>query len=690
VHYVAVYVVVMGIPIGLNWRETGRRLWAAVGPRDDGGGRADALALGFLLYTLALHWLMALKPEISGDGMAMHLVIPAQVAWRHYWPFDVSKFVWAMMPMACNWAYALAYLPGGEYAARLLNFGFLAAVGGGIAGALRGRVPGWVAYLSAALFVSTPIVQFETGCLLVENFWALLVLGALLAVNRMEEDAHPGWLVVAAAIAGIGVATKFGCLPYSLAVMGWALWRHLRAGRSRKWAVAAVVVFVAMGAWPYVNSWRVTGSPLFPYRNAFFKSPLYDLENFADVRYRARINWRTLYDVTFESHRFIESQDGALGFQWFLLLPLAALGLWGGRQKLTRAAMVVAIAGGVVTFSGQSYLRYVYPSLVLLTLVIGLGWQRLRELDGRLGVVFTALALAVAAVNVYFIPSSNWHHKDFALNPLNGQERERYRSEAGPSRALVEVINASGEEDPQVAFLDDNAVGELHGTAWANSWHNRLFLRALRRPMFHPIRMLEFFRRLGITWFITYSDPKNNPLTTGKTAFNPYPFLALYTDRVAESGACSLWRLKPAVKSLPPEVVFSMYQDSLPPAAAGFHDDADSLLAFYGPWVADHNFAEPHNHTISFCDQPQCRFEFRFSGRRLTWYYTAAPNRGKAHITIGATEADVDQYAPRVEWKRKAAFDVGPGEHRVVVRVLGSKQAASAGTFVDVDGLEVE
>ena len=68
------------------------------------------------------HYLVALKPEVSSDGLSVHLALTDYVAQHHYWPFDVKNVTWAAMPMGGDWAYTIANMLGGETAARLLNF----------------------------------------------------------------------------------------------------------------------------------------------------------------------------------------------------------------------------------------------------------------------------------------------------------------------------------------------------------------------------------------------------------------------------------------------------------------------------------------------------------------------------------------------------------------------------------------
>ena len=82
---------------------------------------------------------------------------------------------------------------------------------------------------------------------------------------------------------------------------------------------------------------------------------------------------------------------------------------------------------------------------------------------------------------------------------------------------------------------------------------------------------------------------------------------------------------------------------------------------------------------------------FEFTGREVTWVYTAAQNRGMAEVILdGDVRGRVDLYSPTVAWQTE--FTVGGlpiGKHTLAIRILPEKNAASTGHFVDIDSLVV-
>ena len=80
-----------------------------------------------------------------------------------------------------------------------------------------------------------------------------------------------------------------------------------------------------------------------------------------------------------------------------------------------------------------------------------------------------------------------------------------------------------------------------------------------------------------------------------------------------------------------------------------------------------------------------------FSGTEIDWITSKGPAYGKAAVTIDGTSAGtVDLYRASMLWQASIVFDgLAPGNHTVVIKVLGVKAAASTGTKVVVDGFLV-
>ncbi|HSV92849.1 MAG TPA: NlpC/P60 family protein, partial [Desulfobacterales bacterium] len=82
-------------------------------------------------------------------------------------------------------------------------------------------------------------------------------------------------------------------------------------------------------------------------------------------------------------------------------------------------------------------------------------------------------------------------------------------------------------------------------------------------------------------------------------------------------------------------------------------------------------------------------FTVHFSGTRIAWIGPRAPGYGRAEVFVdGVRRATVSQYASAVSHRQViwSVDGLGPGGHTLTIRVLGTRDAASAGTVIAVDG----
>ena len=114
---------------------------------------------------------------------------------------------------------------------------------------------------------------------------------------------------------------------------------------------------------------------------------------------------------------FREVQDGAVGFQYLLFLPLSLLLLrrnWPDLALLSGFTLVVFAA---LTLWIEPDVRYLYPALPLATMFIAAALSAMRGSYCRLYQVALVLAGAAVCLDLYFLPSSNWMFKDFVSTP---------------------------------------------------------------------------------------------------------------------------------------------------------------------------------------------------------------------------------------------------------------------------------
>jgi hypothetical protein len=588
------------------------------------------------LVPILAHWLIVLKPEVGADALSMHMVVPAYVAHHGLWSFDFRHAAWAVMPMGGVWCYTVTYLLGGEFAARLLNFALLVVICAFVYQLARRWVDGPVAYLLAAVFASTPIVQMVTGSLFIENFYAALILGALAA---MYSDR----LIIAGFLLGSAMAVKLTALPFVLAA---AVFLYRRK---------AALAILAFGAPPYLYAWWQTGNPVFPFFNNIFHSPYFSHVANPDPRFSEPLTWHTLIDLVFHTSRYWEGQDGSAGFQ-LLLIPLVLL-------AIRRDWRFVAFAFGstLLALLVKPNLRYLYPAFPLLTAAIALVPVRLAR-----------VACAVCLVlNLLYLPSSSFYHKEFCLNPFDRDAARKYIEISAPARLAVDRLNRDHPGE-NALFLSNMDIAGLRGEAYSDGWHSYLFMQRVTAGK-TPDDLARLFQQLGIRHFVyTNSMPVREAQVRR--------FLSDYTEPEAEYGGVRLARLG-AVRNPRPEA----------PAHAGRYNDTDPRIRYYAHWTHTPDFPSAGHHSVTYSDLPDASFRFTFRGSQITWVYTKAFNRGIARVIIdGADRGVVDLWSQQIAWQQRMAFKLlENGVHTLEVEAAGKNPRAS-GSFVDVDELIVE
>jgi hypothetical protein len=453
------------------------------------GGGAPRYWLDIGLVVLAAVYLtVALLPEVGYDPLVTHLFVPSQLAQRHAWGFDASLYALAVIPMLADWIYAINYMLGGEAAARLVNVGFifvlsflvrdLAIWAGGSDDSGR---------LAGLILLSTPLSFLEGSTLHVEGVWAAFLVGATLSILRLtvSDSEKARELVVAGMLLGCALATKAITLLMLPALGGLLLWKWRSwALKELFWAVLlGSFLLLVLGAIPYVDAWRMTGNPVFPFFNKIFQSPLFPVENFKDMRWQAGFTADMLYAMTFHSERYQEAQAGAPGFQWLVLLVPSFFLLIGCKSQRGLFLFLLGIVWVAFVFSfTATYFRYVFPATVLLiaamAVAIERGFQEVA-LPGR--VILSAGLLVVLALNMLFLNAASWYG-DFQIRPIfDSRAREAYLVQRLPERAAVELVNKLNTAENPVAVVAAPFIAGLKSDALLASWYNRNFLDALLR-----------------------------------------------------------------------------------------------------------------------------------------------------------------------------------------------------------------
>jgi hypothetical protein len=462
----------------------------------------DVLICGFA----CLYVLVAFMPEIGHDALAMHLFVPSHLAQRHQWSFDASTYMWAVMPMLADWIYSIVYLLAGETASRLSNSAFTLLVtwqihnmslwAGGSATSAR-----W----ASLIFLSTPLAFAESSSLHIESAWTAFMMAGTLAILKVssftgDPKERLSQLFLAGLLLGFAMATKavtLSVLPVLLAIL---LWQY------KAWAIQGVVKTLLLGsaslllagATPYVCAGYLTGNPVFPFFNAVFHSPLWPNVNFEPpARFGSGMTWDTLYRRVFKSHEFIEGRVGAAGFQW-LLLPTAIVAVLLSGNKKALCILLVGAGAMFLTFHSTAYLRYVFPSFALFSVVLALPFSDDKVFPRSLAI---AAGVLLILTNSRFIQAATYYGEIRPSALFSQAGREAYLLERLPMRKMVDTINSLNTGYQPVAVFASPLMAGLHSDALYASKYNLKWKNEFDTAT-SPSELARRLRQRQVNWLV--------------------------------------------------------------------------------------------------------------------------------------------------------------------------------------------
>lgn len=450
------------------------------------------LCLGLVII---YYILLVQMPEVGHDALTTHLFVPTYVEQNLMWSFDVNTYVWATMPMLVDWVYTAAYILSGEFGPRLTNAGFFLIIayiihqivlwaGGNALGAR------WAALLLLVL----PLTGHLTNTLYIESIWTAIFVGGTFLIliflfpsrNKLTEldyrDRLNSNIVISGLLLGGAAAAKavtLSMLP-ALAILILFRIRGWLGTIKLKSIFIGIFLFVMIGIIPYLNAWLITGNPVFPFFNEIFKSPQYPEVNFSASVYGKGLSWDTLFHLSFNSNKYIEGGIGVGGFH-ILLLLLPALFMFTLDKKYRGLSLLfVGILAAAIPFQQTAYMRYIYPSYVIITAGIGvflsIALADKSSITRFLVVLCAGLGLFL---NSIFYKTGIKGGNIMVSALLSEEGRETYLDSWLPLRNAVETVNELNVSNHPVAILSQPLAAGLESEAIYANWYNHSFLNLI-------------------------------------------------------------------------------------------------------------------------------------------------------------------------------------------------------------------
>lgn len=450
-------------------------------------GRYGRIAAGVIFAAYGVWYLVnAMVPETSADGITYHLGLPFDYTRLGRFP-DRFTFYDAL-PQGMEMLFTMAFAFGRHSAAKLVEFGFLAAtptlllrIG------RRLRLPDRASLVAAVFYFCAPVTGITGATSYNEAALVFFTLAALYLLLVWRDTGEAWYLPAAGLAAGFCYAIK---LPGAIVFAGAALWVATRRWRE--------LVLLAAGAVPAAAPWlarnaMVARNPLAPFANALFPNPYFHLLSERILKANLAV-WGHVapLDVPWQL-AFGDRLSGTFG-PLLLALPLALLA-WRSRavRMLLAAAMLLALPW----FSNQGA-RFLMPSAALASLALG------AALAGAWRGRAVWVAVGLQAI-VCWPPSLNLWQSDYAFRlhtfplaaALRIEPEAHYLARTTPEYQVARMVEYHTPADARIFSFDAMANAYLPRAVtvgWQSAEGDRM------ADAFHAARNPAALYQRGARW----------------------------------------------------------------------------------------------------------------------------------------------------------------------------------------------
>lgn len=392
VNYVGTYVLLFLSEI-FFFRKHLRTLWSALYPAISSPLTGDR-AVFFVFSTMFLVY--ALVPTYGGDEMVKHLYIPTFVARNHLFTFDpvshLFGFDTSIIPLA---SYVMAFLTGGEFAIRLLNWLLVILT----CWIVLQKTSQWFDRRTGVLAMTTafltPVMLWITALIFADSFPMLASTLVIICTLEyiIQDTPNPKHLVIYSIIIPLLVLSKQNGVLVVLATLPLIFVKsciihyhdHERPrfkGAVLSMALATVVVLPIL-----IHNYIIAGNPVFPFANHFFQSPYFPSVNFEDGRWKHPLKLTSLWDMTFHGRNFSENIDCSIGFSYLIFLPLVLLAIVFAGKKHRHIIYVLSLISLIYVIAqfklSIPYLRYFAGAIFPLACLTGISMATILNLPKR-------------------------------------------------------------------------------------------------------------------------------------------------------------------------------------------------------------------------------------------------------------------------------------------------------------------
>jgi hypothetical protein len=414
--------------------------------------KAWSITFAILIAAFSVwYFVNALAPEMSPDGMAYHLWLPAEYARAHGF-VRIPTSIFANFPQGMELLFLFAFVFGKHSSAALVHFSFLAALP--LLILCYGRRFGFprAAAVAAVLTFASPIVGVDGASSYVDVALATIGFALFYVLQIWAADRQPGLLVVAGVLAGFAFAVKYTGVMVLLYTVIFVSrtgllacpWREFLARQARRPVLLAIpLVFIL--PWMLKN-WIWVGNPVSPFANRWFPNPYVHASFEADYRTLMRHQQvQSWHEIPMQLAVKGTAVGGIVG-PCFLLAPLALL----AARKREGRQILLAGAVFLLPYFSSIGARFMIPALPFMSLAIALAFENASFL---LFILMLAAGLVCwpPVVNMYCeVPAWGRPSRMPLRQALRLESEESWLGRKSPAYAIANLLEQKVPESGNV------------------------------------------------------------------------------------------------------------------------------------------------------------------------------------------------------------------------------------------------
>lgn len=484
-----------------------------------------------IISTLSIYFFAGLMPEVGYDALATHLFIPSYLSKYQIWHFDVNSYIWAVFPLGGEIFYSFIYILAGEQSSKLSLFLILLIVLS-ILKFTCNKIN--ITYKPLLLLtLSTPLIYLASTSMFIDLFWlmsGLMVIGLLFNMISDEKISNDN-LILFFFTSALFINTKLIALIYIFPL--YIFFFYLLFFKNNFMQLVnkmtplqnlLIIISIIWSLNPFLTSYWHTNNPVFPFFNSIFQSDLIPLTNWTNSIFSNFVDYKILYNITFNTSKYLEAGIGAPGFFWIILFFPMSVKILFRKYDYISSLFIYGIFTFLTVFYFQSYLRYVLPSFIIFYVVFQKAFHESlikKDLFNFSFYKFSYYALFVCIVlNLLFLNSASTSNGRISLNILTDEaDYDNYMFHYQPIKKLNSIIKDKYEyliEDQNILLLSNPALAHSPVKPIIINWYNAkaytLFFKSLEREeLFKEFSKTYDFSLIIYQEHIFMSYLRNNP-----------------------------------------------------------------------------------------------------------------------------------------------------------------------------------